>query len=85
MQKGLKSLRVGLIVIMASLIFVIGGCTKYASEEDLAELERQKQAALAAEKKVEDLKREKADLERQLAAKERELREAQNILSQVKR
>ncbi len=85
MLKGFKAVRVGLIIGMASAIFVIGGCTKYANEEDLQALERQKQAALSAEKKVEDLKREKANLERQLAAKERELAEAKRVFEESKK
>ncbi len=65
--------------------FVFGGCTKYASEEDLQALERQKNAALAAEQRVEELKRTKADLERQVRTKQSELNEAKRILDEVRR
>ncbi len=71
------------VIVLAS--FAFGGCTKYANEDDLRTLENQKQAALSAERKVEELKREKADLERQLTQKKRELDDAKKILNEVKR
>ncbi len=77
-----NTIAMAFIIILA---FAFSGCTKYASEQDLQELERQKNAALSAERKVEDLKREKSDLERQLAQKKRDLNEAKNILNEVKR
>lgn len=66
------------VLTMALLLVVLGtGCTKYAKEEDLQNLERQKQAALSAEKKVDQLKAEKADLEKTKAQKEAELQKVQ--------
>lgn len=85
MLKGSKFTRIGLSLIAGCLLFAIGGCTKYASEEDLQALERQKQAALAAEAKIKELEQKKADLERQITQKESELRELQRTLNAVKR
>ncbi len=85
MLKGSRFTRLGLMLIVASLLFVIGGCTKYASDEDLQALERQKQAALAAEAKIKELEQQKADLERQISQKEQELRGLQRTLSDIKR
>lgn len=67
------------MVLTAALLLVAlgSGCTKYASEEDLQNLERQKQAALSAEKKVEQLKAEKSDLEKTVAQKEAELQKVE--------
>ena len=85
MWKGYNLRRICLSVFLVGLLIVIGGCTKYANEEELQALENQKQAALAAEQRIEELKLEKADLEQQIAAKERELSEAQRILNEVKK
>ncbi|MFC1728807.1 hypothetical protein ACFL6I_00585 [candidate division KSB1 bacterium] len=84
MLKGLKFSKIGMTVVIIGLLFALSGCTKYASEADLQELERQRQAALSAEQRVTELQREKADLERQIAAKERELQEAQRLLREVR-
>jgi septal ring factor EnvC (AmiA/AmiB activator) len=77
-------------VINNSLValFVVGllstGCTKYASEDDLANLEEAKQAAMAAEKMVQDKESEKADLQRELAKLNEELATAESELELVK-
>jgi len=64
-----------LFSVMLFLVVLGTGCTKYASEEDLQNLEKQKQAALSAEQKVEQLKVEKARLEQLKAEKEAVLQE----------
>ncbi|MCP4727864.1 MAG: hypothetical protein GY863_22690 [bacterium] len=74
-----------LILGLALTGFVFGGCTKYASEEDLQALENQKQAALSAEQRVEELKSTKTDLERQVREKQNDLNEAKRILDEVRR
>jgi|GEM_PF-505766 len=61
--------------IMVFLLVLGTGCTKYASDEDLKNLENQKQAALSAEQKVEQLKVEKEKLEQIKAEKEAKLQE----------
>ena len=84
MLKGMKFSKIGMTIVIVSLLFAFSGCTKYASEADLQELERQRQAALSAEQRVAELQREKADLERQITAKERELQEAQGLLRSIR-
>jgi biopolymer transport protein ExbB/TolQ len=67
------------VLVFSMMVFLLAlgtGCTKYASEEDLQNLENQKQAALSAEKKVEQLKVEKEKLEQIKAEKEAELQAA---------
>jgi len=66
------------ISLLILILFLVGmfsttGCTKYASEEQLKALEDAKNAALAAEKRVEELKVEKAQLEKDIAVKKQEL------------
>ena len=72
-------MRRAVVVLMAALLLVVlgTGCTKYASEEDLQNLESQKQAALSAEKKVEQLQAEKSDLEKTVAQKQSELQKVE--------
>ncbi len=62
-----------LLTVTVLLVFATIGCTKYASEEDLQNLETSKQAALSAESKVDDLTSDKAELVQQKADKEAEL------------
>ena len=78
MMRKIKTKVVILGISLFGLAFMFNGCTKYASPEDLQALEQQRQAALAAEAKVQELERQKADLERQIAQKERELETAYN-------
>jgi len=66
------------ISLLILILFLVGmfsttGCTKYASQEQLKALEDAKNAALAAEKRVEELKVEKAQLEKDIAVKKQEL------------
>lgn len=73
MVRGVKNL----LSIFLVVIFVIAlgaGCTKYAKEEDLQNLEKQKQAAIAAEKKRDQLNQQKSQVEQRKAAKEAELK-----------
>lgn len=73
------------LVIGVVFLFMLGaGCAKLATEEDLKNLEKQKQAALSAEEKVEQLKREKAELEQIKAEKELELQEVLAEKAQIR-
>jgi len=72
-------------MMLSILALTLGGCTKYASQEDLQNLERQKQAALSAEQRVTQLENEIRDLERQITEKQRTLREKQQLLEQIRR
>ncbi len=68
-----KLLRIVVVFVVIISFFIGVGCSKYASKEQMAQLETQKNAALAAEKKVADLERVKSDLQRQINEKEKEL------------
>lgn len=84
MRKKSRFLKIGLGILLVAFLLGLNGCTKYANEEELQALERQKQATLAAEAKIEDLKQEKSDLERQIATKKRELAEVQKTLGEIR-
>jgi septal ring factor EnvC (AmiA/AmiB activator) len=62
-------------LLAASLFF--SGCSKYASDEQVVQLEEQEQAAVAAEADVAELEKQKAELEAQLAEKQSELESVQ--------
>ena len=62
-----------IMLIVFVFAILLSGCTRYASEEQLKALEDAKNAALSAEKRVEELKAEKAKLEKEIAVKKQEL------------
>ncbi len=68
---------VGLLMVLALLVAMGAGCTKYASEEDLQTLDNAREAAEMAETKAQQLMAEKGDLERERAALEAELQAVQ--------
>lgn len=84
MKVKVKSTAVILSIALLSMVLVFGGCTKYASQDDLDALDLQRQAALSAEERVQELEREKADLEEQISQKQQELREKEDLLTQIK-
>lgn len=67
----------GLAAILAVGLFATGCATKYATEADMQSLEVQKQAALSAEQKVQDLEATRADYAKQVADRNAELQEVQ--------
>ena len=84
MRKKVK-LFVGILCIaLLFFLFAFSGCSKYASKEQLAQLETQKQAALAVEKKLDDCNKEKEDLKSQIAQKQKELNKLQKDLEAVR-
>ena len=70
-------------IVLTGLMFAFGGCTRYANQDDLDMLENQRQAALSAESRIEELEGEKSNLEREIADKERELEGKKDILDAV--
>lgn len=60
------------------------GCTKYANEENLAQLENAKKAALAAEKAQQEKEAVKAELQSELDALKADLAKAQAELANIK-
>ena len=84
MKRKIKTAAVVLSISLSSLVFIFGGCTKYANVDDLAELERQKQAVNSAQERIQELESQKEDLERQIAQKEQELKEKEDTLNQIR-
>ncbi len=79
-SKVVSALIVGLLFV--SMLSI--GCTKHPNAEQLQALEEQKNAALAAEKTLEQKRREKSQLERELSDKKAELQKAKDELAAVK-
>ena len=67
---------------VSSMSFV--ACSSKPNAEQLQALEQQKNAALAAEKTLEDKRAEISRLENELAQKKKELQETQDELAAVK-
>lgn len=84
MKIKMKSTAVIFSIALLSMVLVFGGCTKYASQDDLDALDLQRQAALSAEERVQELESEKADLEQQISQKQQELREKEDLLEQIR-
>ncbi|MFH0881414.1 MAG: hypothetical protein V2A56_00350 [bacterium] len=64
----------GLAAILAVGLFA-SGCTKYATEADMQALDTQKQAALSAEEKVQDLDATRTDFAKQITERSAEFQE----------
>jgi len=54
--------------------FLLIGCTRYASEDELKALDDQQTAVKKAETKLADVQKERRDLETKLADKQKELK-----------
>jgi|Deesub1362B_J571_1020462.scaffolds.fasta_scaffold05504_5 outer membrane murein-binding lipoprotein Lpp len=81
MMRWLSAVLAGLFLVGT---LVMTGCTRYANEEQLKQLEDTKNAALSAEQKVKDLEAQKANLEKELAAKKAELEKVKQEKATVK-
>lgn len=84
MRKFKKTMCLLLIVLFSISMLSITGCGWKASEEDIKALEETKDAALAAEKSLEDKKAERMDLEKKVAAKKAELEKVKADKEKVK-
>ncbi|MBN2030141.1 hypothetical protein JW824_07830 [bacterium] len=73
MARGARSLIYILFCLMLIASLLIGGCSRYANEEQITTLDETEAAALAAEQKVAEKEKEKAELEAKLAEKQQEL------------
>jgi predicted exporter len=73
MRKFKKTISLLLIVLFSISMLSITGCGWKASEEDIKALEETKEAALAAEKSLEEKTSERMELEKKVAAKKAEL------------
>jgi outer membrane protein TolC len=72
------------VCAFAAGTLIFGGCTKYASPDDLKKLDAAEKAAVMAERDVEKAKAERSSLEKQVAAKQAELDAAKAEFEQVK-
>ncbi len=75
--------------VVVAMVFTAGllmsvGCTKYASQDDLQQLEEARKAAISAEKELDKIKVEHKQVEQAVAEKEAELKSVQDELKYVK-
>lgn len=77
MIKGVRSFVCVLFCFILVASLLIGGCGGYANEEQMTTLDETEAAALAAEQKVAEKEKEKAELEAKLAEKQQELKNVQ--------
>ncbi|MDP8237911.1 MAG: hypothetical protein P9X24_02365 [Candidatus Hatepunaea meridiana] len=75
---------VALSLAFVAMLLMSVGCTKYASPDDLQQLEGARKAAVSAEKCVDDIKAERQDVKRELDKKEADLKNAQQELDYAK-
>jgi F0F1-type ATP synthase membrane subunit b/b' len=73
MARGARKIAVGLFSLIVVFSLLVGGCTRYAKEEQLQALDESEASAVAAEENVAKLEKEKAELEAKLAEKQQEL------------
>lgn len=76
---------VGLVLIffLSVSLTIVTGCTKYASQDDLKNLEAAKVAATSAEKETQEVRKERMELEKKLAEKKAELQKAEQELNNI--
>ena len=79
-----KVFSVALILMFAVSLLSVGGCTKYASDQDLQELKAQKKAADDAEKELQRLKKNRQKLEKERDAEQARVDEAKRELERIK-
>jgi hypothetical protein len=75
----------GLLLVFVVALVLGTGCTKYASEEDLQQLDEQRNAALSAEQALDGCEDETSRMERLKAEKDAELQEVRAEKQAVKR
>ncbi len=76
-----KSAKKSFVIIAACFLivaFMATGCSRYANEKQLQQLDETQAAALSAEQRVAELESEKAKLEADLAEKMEELKYVEN-------
>lgn len=84
MARGARWIILGLFSILVAGSLVLSGCTRYANEEQLNQLDETGAAAISAEENVAKLEKEKAELEAKLAKKQDELKKAQEEKAKIK-
>jgi septal ring factor EnvC (AmiA/AmiB activator) len=83
MRRSARNVVLALLSFVLLIAFAAAGCSRYANEEALSALDETQAAAVAAEQRVAELEKEKANLEAQLAEKKGELRKVQDEKSKV--
>ncbi len=79
-----RAIRTLLVCAFAAGTFAFGGCTKYASPDDLKKLDAADKAAVSIERDVDKAKAERRGLLKQVGEKKAELDAAKAELEQVK-
>lgn len=79
-----RIIKVALSFALCISLVVVGGCTKYASQDDENTLNEASQAAVSAEKELAKVVKERKQLEKELSQKEGELSDAKAELENVK-
>jgi len=76
--------KVALVLAFSVSLLMVGGCTKYASQDDENTLSEASQAAVSAEKELAKVVKERKQLEKELSQKESDLSEAKAELENIK-
>jgi uncharacterized protein YaiL (DUF2058 family) len=84
MARGASKIAVGLFSLILVFSLLVGGCTRYAKEEQLQALDESEATAVAAEENVAKLEQEKAALEAKLAEKQQELADVKAEKEKIK-
>ena len=79
-----KIVAMTVLLTFAVALLTVGGCTKYASQDDLNNLDEAKKAAVSAERELEGVKAQRADLEKQVQVKEAELKKKEDELQRLR-
>ena len=67
-----------LVLIVGVALMISFGCTKHPNEEQIRVMEETRTAALSAEQKLEEMKKQCDDLEKELAQKQQEAQKAKD-------
>ena len=84
MKKPEKLARAVIIAAFSVSLLAVGGCTKYASPDDLKKLDEANKAAVSAEKELNQVKAQRMDLEKQVSQKQADLDAAKAEVEKLK-
>ena len=79
-----KLTRTALIFAFGVSLLAVGGCTKYASPDDLKKLDEANKAAVSAERDLATMKSQRSDMEKQVSKKQADLDAAKAESERVK-
>ncbi len=72
-----------LVAVFLFSLFVATGCSRHPNQEQIQKMEETRSAALAAEKKLAEVQKERQKLEQQVEAKKAELKKVQDEKAMV--